>query len=221
MGPISCSIARGAVAAIALLALTVPTSSHAASTSKASRPSARPSVETRCEALLGNAAQRQHNRTRREQRLHFVDESVGSVTVAHSTDSWRSPQPIAVPGLRVVGLRGSGDEGHALVRLAPDSARRLGCRAGTYTVQVDDNLGPLRVLSVLHNMLLVEHGERLAYLPKPGTPEPSFVLAWGSRYRVIVSASPSASSSGRSPYSSYRPYRPSWRRRIYYRRVIR
>ena len=46
---------------------------------------------TLAEALLGNAAQRQHNRTRREQRLHFVDESVGSVTVAHSTDSWRSP----------------------------------------------------------------------------------------------------------------------------------
>jgi len=149
-----------------------------------------------CSTLFGDASLHRKNEAARQKQLYFVDETADGVVIAHSAD-WTTPQRLRLLGLTLEAtIKGRG----ALITVDAQTARRTGCKSGTYRVAVDHALGQnARVLAVLSDKILVEQGAALRYISGDKQGSPNWLMAWGSRYRVRVAAQ-SATINLRSPW---------------------
>ena len=141
-----------------------------------------------CTSLFGDEDSRLRNKKNRRRNLYWIDDADSDEDpniVVHSNVEWKAPKPMRVEGLAVVGVSDEGSKETVVVKLAPSMARRVGCASGRYLLTVDDDLGSAPILAVLEEGVLVTHRGELGFVPMRDREMPQWLMAWGSRWRII------------------------------------
>jgi hypothetical protein len=138
------------------------------------------SSSSACPDLFGDPETRAENRRERRALLELVDVSPHAITIVHS-GHWRAPEPIEFAGIELVTSK---RRRRAIVELGEELAA-FGCPLGQYALRVDDTIGgSARVVSILDELVLVEHEGELRYLDLPGATTPYFSMVWASDFSM-------------------------------------
>jgi hypothetical protein len=167
----------------------------------------------RCPALFGGARRRAANREARQEQFFGIAESDHSVSVTHSSPTWRTPDSRRIGGLRVLGVVIDPASGEDAIRVRIENDVGGHCPAGDYAVRIDDALGSdARVLALTSGGLVVEHKSELAVLPREGTPPVHVRMIWRSPFSLAMSGGGAGGGSTKAGTSSSAT-RPSTRER--------
>jgi len=137
-----------------------------------------------CEPVFGDADAHAENRAHRQLAELEVEPGEHDVSVNHSTD-WHAPTPLDLDELELVETWSEGGAVHALVYLDA-SFEEQGCDEGHYLIEPDDAIGAeARVLAVLEDVVLLEHGGELRYLRVDGVELPEWRMLWHSPWVMV------------------------------------
>lgn len=163
---------------VALLALPLAAAAQQPSSEPATIADEGGEQNQSCDALTGGKATRAANESYRKRHVHRVLLEGNNVFIDHSSPSWEGPPiELVLDGLELDDVEQGWER--ASITLSADLARRLGCPAGKYGVQMDDALGNgVRILFVLDGILLVEAAGKLRYVAAAGVTPPTWLLAW-------------------------------------------
>jgi hypothetical protein len=137
-----------------------------------------------CEALFGDADEREANRRRRAELLERVTTESFAWGIVHRGD-WAEPEELRFDALTLVEASGGDDcVPVAVVALGPEE-RSGGCEAGRYAIETDDSLGSdARVLAIVDGVVLLEREGRLVFLRSEAAPEPVWRMIWHPTWKL-------------------------------------
>lgn len=147
-----------------------------------------------CDRLFGTVEDQEQNQTERTKRLILVEEGPSYIDVVQ-TGGFGEPTEIAYRGLTLRETT-TNEDGEPVAVFEVDE--ELGfCEAGEYEVEVDDSLGAEgRILAILPELVLVQHGDALRYLRSADLRgRPTFKVSWRSPFSIVVESEGSKGSS--------------------------
>jgi len=160
----------------------------------AQRPNA-PSYElsSECAALFGNEKAHIKNRKRREKRFLGVFTRRNGREVVHSVKGWQKISPLRMPYVQYHGtlLRDGKRRAHLTIKHPVcGNVRR------DFLLSVDDSIGKhARVMAVLRDGILIEHGKALTHLHSKDSKD-DLRLIWRSPFYLSVSGNETKSIEG-------------------------